>query len=109
MSVKTIIVALALVVLSGAVRAEEYHVTVDGADDPNRDGLTRETAWASLAFACDQVPDDGEAHTILVRAGSYEATRTAFPKSNTSIIGEGAGGNKKTEIVASREWELSEE
>ena len=103
------LVFLTAVFFAHSAYAEKFHVMVDGVDDPARDGKTWETAWASLAFACEQTPEDGESHTILVRAGTYEATRTAFPKANTIITGEGAGGKLMTELVASKTWPLSKE
>ncbi|MEO0446219.1 MAG: right-handed parallel beta-helix repeat-containing protein, partial [Verrucomicrobiota bacterium] len=59
--------------------------------------------------ACEQVPEDGGEHTIFLRAGTYVATRTAHPKSSTTITGEGAGGKKGTYLVASKDWPLSDE
>lgn len=89
-----------------SVFAAKYHVMVGGLDDPSRDGLSWETAWASLAFGCEQVPDMGE-HKILIRAGTYEATRTAYPKSGTTISGESAHGKMRTRLVASESWQVS--
>ena len=88
--------------------ATKFHIMEGGVDDPKRDGRTWDTSWASLAFACEQVPDDGGAHTIVVRTGTYIAERTAYPKSGTTITGEGAWGKKGSHIIASKDWKLSE-
>ncbi|QDU10595.1 right-handed parallel beta-helix repeat-containing protein [Gimesia aquarii] len=94
---------------TSSVFAEKYHVQMNGRDDPARDGKTWETAWASLAFACEQTPADGQPHQIVIRTGTYHVTRTAFPKSNTTIVGEGARGKKGSHLIASNTWKLSEE
>lgn len=100
---------LLFVLSSATALAEKFHIMEGGIDDPSRDGKTWETSWASLAFACEQTPDDGNPHTIVVRAGTYEATRTAYPKSGTTITGEGAFGKKGSHIVASPDWPLLDE
>ncbi|MEM0968249.1 MAG: hypothetical protein AAGJ31_02770, partial [Verrucomicrobiota bacterium] len=99
----------AFLLIPWSLEAAKFHVQEGGVDDPSRDGKTWETAWASLAFACEQVPEDGGEHTIFLRAGTYVATRTAHPKSSTTITGEGAGGKKGTYLVASKDWPLSDE
>ncbi|MEM1441087.1 MAG: hypothetical protein AAGF67_02015, partial [Verrucomicrobiota bacterium] len=91
------------------IGAAEFHVATDGVDDPNRDGLSRKTAWASLAFACEQLPESEETQTIRIHPGVYETTRTAFPKSNTKIVGGGRGGKDRSELIASKDWKLSSE
>ncbi|MEM7697631.1 MAG: hypothetical protein AAF236_04415 [Verrucomicrobiota bacterium] len=104
-----LLVGFALLFLVGSLKADKFHIMEGGVDDPSRDGKTWETSWATLAFACEQTPDDGEPHTILIRAGTYVAERTAYPKSNTTILGEGRGGERMSRIVASSEWELVDE
>lgn len=84
------------------VYADRYYVSTVGIDDSTRDGQSAATAWASLAFACQQAP--GGTDTIYVAAGHYTATQTAYPKSGTTILGEGTA---ITIIAGSASWVLT--
>lgn len=87
--------------------ADTYHVNVDGVDQADRDGKTPETAWKSLAFACDQIPEGK--HTIELGPGVFLAKRTAQPPSGTSIVGQGSHGEGHTSIIADQAWPLSDD
>ncbi len=65
-----------------------YYVSTTGQDDGDRDGLSSATAWKSLAYACDQVPE-GTA-TIQLGEGTFVATQTAVLKSGFTVVGQGA-------------------
>lgn len=92
--------------LSVAMCGDIYHVEVDGRDAPDRDGRTRETAFASLAYACEQLP--AGKNTIRVGKGAFVCTRPAIVPSNTDIFGNGFHGNGDnfTRLTASPDWEL---
>jgi hypothetical protein len=79
--------------------ADTFHVSPSGKDDATADGKTSQTAWASLAYACDQVAEG--AHTIEVHEGSYIAVRTAFPQNGVTIRGIG-----KACITAAADWKM---
>lgn len=85
---------------------EAVHVEVDGVDGPDRDGLSQETAFGSLAYACEQL---GEGPNVIhVGPGKHIATRPAFVPGDTKIFGRGFHGNGEnfTRIVASSDWPL---
>ena len=66
---------------------QTYYVTTTGQDDAGRDGLSTATAWKSLAYACEQVPEG--AATIQLGAGTFVATRTAVLKNGFTVVGKG--------------------
>ena len=82
-----------------------YYVSTTGVDSAERDGLSWQTAWNSLAYASDRVPEGN--HTIQLSSGKFVATKTARPKSGVTIAGMGRSGNNTTQIVASANWPLS--
>ncbi|MEL7332966.1 MAG: right-handed parallel beta-helix repeat-containing protein [Cyanobacteria bacterium J06560_2] len=82
-----------------------YYVSPTGADSADRDGLSAQTAWQSLAYASDRTPAGD--HTIQLSAGTFVATETARPKSGITIVGAGHEGETQTKIVASADWPLS--
>ena len=88
-----------------AANADTFHVATNGCDDATYDGRTVARAWASLAFACERVPEG--AHTILVGSGEFIATQTAKPKSGVLIVGSGSNGDKASRIVAAKDWPLA--
>ena len=65
-----------------------YYVATTGQDAAGRDGLSSATAWKSLAYACDQVPESSA--TIQLGEGTFVATRTAVLKSGFTVVGQGA-------------------
>ena len=79
-----LLASIAAFSLSGAF-AKTFHVSPDGADEQSRDGSSPEHAWASLAYACERVPEG--AHTIQLAAGTFVATRTASPKMASPSLG----------------------
>ncbi len=90
--------------LTGVADAETYHVAVNGVDVADRNGLTEAMAWASLAFACEQVSEG--THTIRLGAGTFTAQRTAKLKSGWTVVGAGRDPATGTVIVADKKWEL---
>ncbi len=95
------IAVFAFAAISGA-RGESFHVAPDGIDEPGRGGEDR--PWASLAYACDQVPEGK--HAIHIAPGEYVATCTAYPKNGVAIVGRKPHGKDVTRIIASKDWEL---
>ncbi len=83
-----------------------YFVSTTGVDSEDRDGLSWETAWNSLAYASERVPEG--VNTIQLGAGTFVATETARPKSGVTIAGMGRQGDNRTQIIASTDWQLSE-
>ncbi len=77
------------------------YVRTDGADTLDRDGLTPETAFKSLAYACDRT---AAGSTILMGPGEFEATRAAVLKSDYTLVGNGAEGPDATVIKAAPDW-----
>lgn len=82
-----------------------YYVSTNGADSANRDGLSWQTAWRSLAYASDRTPAGD--HTIQIGSGKFVATQTAMPKSGVTIAGRGNHGRSRTQIIASPTWQLA--
>lgn len=82
--------------------ATDYFVAVNGSDLSGHGSMTK--PWASLAYACENVPEGK--HAIHVGPGEYVATRTAYPPNGVSIVGRKPSGNDVSRIIASREWPL---
>ncbi len=89
---------------ASVLEADVFHVSTEGRDEAGRDGRSAAAAWASLAYACEQVPA-GE-HTIQIGPGRFVATSTARPKNGITIRGAGHQGPEATRIVASNDWPL---
>lgn len=83
-----------------------YHVLTTGSDDNGRDGRSKQTAWKTLAYACERVPEGN--HDIVLGAGTFTAAKTAVPKSGFTIRGNGKDGADATVIQASRPWNLED-
>lgn len=92
--------------IAGTARADTFYVATDGVDADDRAATTKQTAWRSLAYACERVPA-GE-HTIELGSGTFIAKRAARPKSGVTIIGQGIDGDSATRIVAAKDWKLSD-
>ena len=99
-----VFVALVIALLPATVLADACFVTTEGVDDDTRNGRSEKSAWASLAYACDRVPE-GQ-HAIHIAPGEYTAVRTARPKSGLTIVARKPRGKDVTRIVASKEWKL---
>lgn len=82
--------------------AETYYVSADGGDTAQRNGRSAETAWKTLAFACEQIPTGD--HEIQIGAGEFVVYETAQLKSGWKV--QGTPG--KTIFIASTDWKLSE-
>ncbi|QNN20817.1 hypothetical protein HED60_00545 [Planctomycetales bacterium ZRK34] len=99
----TICIAIACLALCPAnAQSEEFHVAIDGVDTPDRDGRSPAAAWASLAYACQQVPEGP--HTIQIGPGTFTADRPARPHSGVTIAGSGATGNHATVLRPAADW-----
>lgn len=92
--------------LAAALCGDTFHVTTDGVDSADHDGRTKQTAFHSLAYACEQLPE-GE-NIIQIGPGEHVCTRPAIVPSNTSIFGRGfhGDGSNFARLVASTEWPL---
>jgi hypothetical protein len=101
------LVVVTAAILTGELQAATYYVAIDGIDSTERDGSSWETAWASLAFASEQVPEGK--NTIRIGPGTYVATETAYLQGGTTIAGSGRYGEKATIITAATDWPLVEE
>ncbi len=80
---------LLLFTASLTVAQQTYYVSTTGLNDAGRDGLSTATAWKSLAYACDRVPESTA--TIQLGAGTFSETETAYLKSGFTIRGAGKG------------------
>lgn len=94
-----------------ALCTDTFHVRADGVDDAARDGLSPETAFASLAYACERLPDAENAtdpNTIQVGPGEFLCSRPAIVPSNTNIFGNGfhGKGDNFSRLVTSTDWQL---
>jgi len=79
-----------------------YHISPKGTDEA--DGKSSETAWKTLAHACDVVPAGN--HLIRLSSGTFEETRPARPKAGVMIAGNGNEGDK-TIIKAPPAWDFT--
>ncbi len=95
---------LLFLVVTTSCFGETFHVSTTGGDEPTRNGKSDQQAWASLAFACEQVPEGS--HRIELAAGTFTATRTARPHSGVTIQG---AGSDKTKLIAASDWKLRPE
>ena len=77
--------------------ATTYYVSTEGQDEAGRDGKSPATAWKSLGYASEQVPE-GE-HTIQLGAGVFELTQTIGLKKGWTLIGQGHTGSSTTTLV----------
>ncbi len=94
-------------VFTSPVLADQFYVSTSGKDSKDQDGKSWKTAWKSLAYACEQVPEGD--HKIRIGSGTFIATRTAYPKNGITIVGAGRFGKKPTRLVASKDWNLVDE
>jgi hypothetical protein len=83
-----------------ASAVEPLLVRQGGQDDPSRDGRKAESAFASVAYACERATPGS---IIDVGPGQFEATRSAKLKSGVTIRG---AGQDQTRIVAAKSWPL---
>ena len=91
--------------LLGLLAADPYYVRTDGVDSPDRDGRSDQTAFLTLAYACERAPENA---TIVLRGGQHRCTRPAKPKSGQNILGRGFHGASEgwSRLVADRpNWE----
>lgn len=96
--------SLAISLWLGTACGADYFCATNGVDAPERDGLSEQSAWHSLAYACDRVPEG--THAIHVLPGTYLATRTAYPRNGVAIIGRQPEGPDVSRIIASSDWPL---
>ena len=82
----------------------DFYVEVNGQDSEERDGKTKETAFASLQYAVSKLPEG--ANTIFVGSGTFEIKKTVKLKSNLKIVGSGTKGEKATVFIANDKWSL---
>ncbi len=84
--------------------ADTFYLSPTGSDAPDRDGRTPETAWRTLAFACDRVPAGD--HTIQFLAGEFPSERPAYPRSGVQIEGPNPT-HGYARLIASPDWPRS--
>ena len=99
-----LIVCILTAFLSFQTLADTYYVETNGQDSKERNGKSKENAWASLAFACEQI-SEGD-HTILIGSGTFTVTKTAYLKSGFKIKGSGKDGDNATILTASTKWKM---
>ncbi|MFN6945730.1 MAG: T9SS type A sorting domain-containing protein [Cytophagaceae bacterium] len=71
------------------VLAGSYHVSTSGSDSQEADGLSPETAWASLYYAADRIKDVQGNHTIFLEAGVFVENLPIKLNNRISVIGRG--------------------
>jgi hypothetical protein len=89
-------------ILFGAF-SQTYYIRTDGIDSELRDGLSENTAWASLSYACSRTDDSGD--TLLIGSGNFYETQTSFPHNNMVIQGV---DTSSTHLYASINWQVSD-
>ena len=77
--------------------ADTYYVSTSGQDVASRDGLSPATAWKSLAYASQQMPE-GE-HTLQLGKGIFELTETVKLKKGWTLTGQGHTGSTTTTLI----------
>ena len=106
MSIFPVLAAPVLTALCSAT----LHVEPDGVDSPDRDGLSRETAFRTLAYACEQLPPGTaeDRNVIRVGKGNHVCTRPAVVPDHTHVFGNGfhGDGSNFSVLVASPDWPL---
>ena len=75
--------------LALAADAATFHVATDGIDAAERSGESPQSAFKSLAYACERA---GEGDTIRLGRGVHLCTRPAVLKSGQRIVGHGFHG-----------------
>ena len=87
--------------------AATYYVSTDGKDEAGRDGKSPATAWKSLGYASEQVPE-GE-HTIQLGQGTFVIGKTVRLKSGWTLNGEGHSGSNTTTIINAASFGLTKD
>jgi hypothetical protein len=62
-----------------------FYVSPDGTDSAELDGRRTDTAWRTIGYALEQVPENS---TVLVRNGTYLEQLPLRVPSNVAVIGE---------------------
>lgn len=78
---------LVVCLITSSLHASTYYLSIKGNDD--HDGLTKQSAFRTLAAACRKVPTG--AHTILVSHGEFEEQQSCTLPHGVSLIGMGMG------------------
>jgi len=90
---------LVIGVCAAVVRADDFYVAADGADDPSRDGRSPNAAWASPAYACRQL--SGGPHQIHIGPGRFVLREPLRLPSGVVLSG---AGPDNTVLIASTDW-----
>ena len=91
-------------VLVGTGFCADFYIETDGQDSAERDGESKETAFASLEYTVSKLAD--EANTVYIGSGTFEIKKTVKLKNNIKLVGSGTKGDKATVFVASDKWPL---
>ena len=82
----------------------DFYIEANGKDTADRDGKSKETAFASLQYAVSKLPEG--ANTILIGSGTFEIKKTVPLKRNLKIVGSGTKGESATVLIAHDKWPL---
>ncbi len=85
---------------AGTLWGGVYHIETSGVDDPGRDGKSPQTAWKSLAYACERAtPGD----TLRLGVGEFVESRPCILSDGLAIIGK---DSSLTRVKGSGNWAL---
>jgi len=92
---------LFLLALAGVAAAALYRVETTGIDTAARDGVTAQTAWRTIAYACEQAGGHGD--TIRLGAGTFVETRPSMLPDSVTIMGVDTAS---TRVRGSAAWTI---
>ncbi|BDS06851.1 hypothetical protein NT6N_18910 [Oceaniferula spumae] len=102
----TLLPALIGILFHGALSAATFYVSPQGSDEDQQDGKSLNSAWATLAYACDRASEND---TIILTSGKHVARRVAKVKNGMTIRGTTTKGKSTSQLVANTTWPLAKD
>lgn len=93
---------LLLILTSTTFHAQKYYIEQTGVDTLDRDGLSPQSAWASLHYASTRITSYD---TLLLGIGNFYEKETSYVPEGVKIYGQ---GTEHTKVIASDEWMVSD-
>ena len=82
-----------------SISQQTYYISTNGNDANERDGLSPATAWKTLAYSADRIPEGN--HTLQLGEGTFVISSAINLKSGWTLNGKGHKGNSTTTLINS--------